>query len=251
MTVQPLVETESAGASASQGIDGSPGPGYSSSPSPGLRVPAGRAVPQLIELLTTRAHSLAREQGSLIPAAVFRELIENLVHAGFAGVVITILDGGNTVRVSDQGPGIPNKDAALRPGFTSADAASKQYIRGVGSGFSLVQRILTELGGTLEIADNLGRGTVVTAQVPRPLEVALASVPAPEYNLPERQLKVLLLTVELAPVGPTRIAQELGVSTSTAYRDLVSLEEVGFVTCRPSGHRSATDTGLAYLDAVL
>ncbi len=56
------------------------------------------------------------------PIGVFRELIENLVHASFAGVVITILDGGNTVRVSDQGPGIPDKEAALRPGFTSAEA---------------------------------------------------------------------------------------------------------------------------------
>ena len=91
----------------------------------------------------------------------------------------------------------------------------------------------------------------MTARVPPPVESPLAPAPAPEYNLPERQLKVLLLTVELAPVGPTRVAQELGVSTSTAYRDLVSLEEAGFVVCRPSGHRSATDAGLAYLGTVL
>ena len=95
---------------------------------------------------------------------MFRELIENLVHASFAGVVITILDGGNTLRVSDQGPGIPDKDAALRPGFTSADATAKRYIRGVGSGFSVVTETLAGLGGTLEIEDNLGRGTVVTAR---------------------------------------------------------------------------------------
>jgi anti-sigma regulatory factor (Ser/Thr protein kinase) len=209
------------------------------------------AVPQLIELLTARSYSLAREQGGVIPIGVFRELIENLVHASFKGVVITILDRGNTVRVSDQGPGIPDKDAALRPGFTSAGADAKQYIRGVGSGFSVVRETLAGLGGTLNIEDNLGKGTVVTARVPPPAESPLAPAPAPEYNLPERQLKVLLLTVELAPVGPTRIAQELGVSTSTAYRDLVSLEEAGFVVCRPSGHRSATDAGFAHLGAVL
>ena len=209
------------------------------------------AVPQLIELLTVRSYSLAREQGGVIPSGVFRELIENLVHASFAGVVITILDRGNTIRVSDQGPGIPDKEAALRPGFTSADAAAKQYIRGVGSGFSVVRETLAGLGGALQIEDNLGKGTVVTARVPPPVESPLAPAAAPEYNLPERQLKVLLLTVELAPVGPTRVAQELGVSTSTAYRDLVSLEEAGFVVCRPSGHRSATDAGLAYLGTVL
>jgi hypothetical protein len=208
-------------------------------------------VTQLIELLTARSYSLAREQGGVIPNAVFRELIENLVHASFAGVVITILDGGNTLRISDQGPGIADKEAALRQGFTSADAEAKQFIRGVGSGFSVVGETLAALGGSLEIEDNLRRGTVVTVRVPPPPETPLAPTPTPSYNLPERQLKILLLTVELAPVGPTRIAQELGVSTSTAYRDLVSLEQVGFVVCRPSGHRSATEAGLAYLEAVL
>jgi hypothetical protein len=209
------------------------------------------SIPSLIELLTTRAHALARDQGGAIPIGVFRELIENLVHACFAGVVITILDGGNTIRISDQGPGIPDKEAALRPGFTSADREAKRFIRGVGSGFSVARETLARLGGGLEIEDNLGRGTVVTAHVAPPLETPLTPAPAPAYNLPERQLKILLLTVELAPVGPTRLAQELGVSTSTAYRDLVSLEQAGFVVCRPSGHRSATDAGLAYLEAVL
>ena len=208
-------------------------------------------VPELIENLTARAHGLAREQGGRLPLAVFRELVENLVHASFAGVVITILDRGNTVRVSDRGPGIPDKEAALRPGFTSADAGTKRFIRGVGSGFSVVRETLAGLDGVLEIEDNLGRGTVVTARVGLPPDTPLAPAAVPAYNLPERQLKTLFLTVELAPVGPTRIAQELGVSTSTAYRDLVSLEEFGFVTSRPTGLRSVTDAGLAYLDAVL
>jgi hypothetical protein len=212
---------------------------------------AKEEVHQLIDTLTVQSYALAREQGGSIPVVVFRELIENLVHACFAGVVITILDNGNTVRISDRGPGIPDKEAAVRAGFTSADARAKQFIRGVGSGFSVVKETLAALDGALEIEDNLGTGTVVTVRVPPPPQTPLAPAPAPAYNLSERQLKTLLLTVELAPVGPTRIAQELGVSTSTAYRDLVSLERAGFVVCRPSGHRSVTDAGLAYLDAVL
>jgi len=208
-------------------------------------------IPELIESLAARAYGLAREQGGRLPLGVFRELVENLVHASFAGVVITILDRGNTIRVSDRGPGIPDKEAALRPGFTSADAGAKRFIRGVGSGFSVVKETLAGLDGVLEIEDNLGRGTVVTARVGLPPDTPLAPATVPAYNLPERQLKTLLLTVELAPVGPTRIARELGVSTSTAYRDLVSLEEVRFVTSRSTGLRSVTDAGLAYLDAVL
>ena len=139
----------------------------------------------------------------------------------------------------------------LQPGFTSANAAAKQYIRGVGSGFSVIRETLGSLDGALVIEDNLGRGTVVTVRVAPPAEKTLASRALPTYNLPERQLKTLLLTVELAPVGPTRIAEELGVATSTAYRDLVALEHEGFVSSRASGHRVVTDAGLAYLDEVL
>jgi hypothetical protein len=208
-------------------------------------------VPDLIAALTGRVYTLAREQGGRLPPTVIRELVENLVHASFAGVVITILDQGNTIRVSDRGPGIPDKDAALRPGFTSAGADAKRFIRGVGSGFSVIKETLAGLGGVLEIEDNLGRGTVVTARIHPPVDTPLAPAPVPSYNLLERQLKTLLLTVELAPVGPTRIAQELGVSTSTAYRDLVLLEDAGFVTSRATGHRSVTGAGLAYLDSVL
>jgi anti-sigma regulatory factor (Ser/Thr protein kinase) len=208
-------------------------------------------LPALIDALAVRAHNLARDQGGLLPLVVFRELVENLVHASFAGVVITILDQGNTIRVSDRGPGIPDKDAAIRPGFTSADAHTKRFIRGVGSGFSVVRQTLATIDGVLEIEDNLGRGTVITVRVKGQPNKRLAPAPVPSYNLTERQLKTLLLAVELAPVGPTRVAQELGVSTSTAYRDLVSLEEAGFVTSEQTGRRSVTDVGLTYLDAVL
>lgn len=214
-------------------------------------LPLDEHLPQLIDSLSVRAFELARDQGGRLPVEVFRELVGNLVHASFTGVVITILDGGNTVRFSDRGPGIPDKEAALRPGFTSADSRSKRFIRGVGSGLPVVRQALANLDGELEIEDNLGRGTVVTVRLHGSPNIPLAPAAVPSYNLSERQLKTLLLAVELAPVGPTRIAQELGVSTSTAYRDLVFLEEAGFVTSGESGHRSVTDVGLAYLDAVL
>jgi anti-sigma regulatory factor (Ser/Thr protein kinase) len=208
-------------------------------------------VREFIETVAGEAHRLAAAQGGHMPPLVFDELVSNLAHADFKGVVITILDGGNTLRLSDAGPGIPSKDAALRPGFTTADGQWRQFIRGVGSGFAVVEDTLTALGGTLELEDNLGQGAVVTARIP-PLDyTTLASPAVPSYNLSERRLKALLLAVELAPVGPTRLAQELGVSTSTAYRDLVSLEEAGLVASLESGHRAVTDAGLAHLNALL
>ncbi len=205
----------------------------------------------LIDALSLRIFSLASEQGGSIPLTVIQELVANLIHASFAGVVVTILDNGNTLRISDRGPGISDKTAALRPGFTSADAGSKQYIRGVGSGFTIVKETLERLGGSLDIEDNLGQGTVVTVRMPRDAETVLPRPERPAYNLPERQLKTLLLTVELAPVGPTRLAQELGVSASTAYRDLLSLEQAGLVASEASGQRTVTEAGLAFLRTVL
>jgi hypothetical protein len=219
---------------------------------PVSNLPASEAeVSDFIAALADHVHDLAREQGGHLPLVVFHELVDNLVHASFREVVITILDRGNTIRISDRGPGIGDKDAALRPGFTSADFRAKQFIRGVGSGFAVVREALAPMNGSLVIEDNLGHGTVVTARVEPPEENALAPPAVPNYNLSERQLKALLLTMELSPVGPTRIAQELGVSTSTAYRDLVSLEEAGFVTSLATGHRSVTEEGLAYLGALL
>lgn len=221
-----------------------------------FHVPVDRAVdgslPGLIDELAVKTHDLARAQGGRLPMDILHELVSNLVHASFSEVVISILDGGNTVSISDRGPGIPDKRTAVRAGFTSADSRLKQYIRGVGSGLALVTERVRRMGGSLEIEDNIMGGTVVTVHVdPDPTQEALAPTAVPAYNLSDRQLKTLLLTVELAPVGPTRIARELGVATSTAYRDLTFLEEAGLVVSQATGRRSVSDAGLAYVNALL
>lgn len=216
-----------------------------------LTVDADGGVRGVIDELAGRAFRLAREQGGRLSLEIVRELVENLIHASFEGVVITILDKGNTLRVSDRGPGIPDKQTALKAGFTSADAAVRELIRGVGSGLAVVREAVGAMGGSLEIEDNLGGGTVVTVCIDPPPDGGFAPRAVPSYNLSERQLKALLLTIELAPVGPSRVAHELGVSTSTAYRDLVALEKAELVASRSDGRRTVTDAGLAYLDALL
>jgi hypothetical protein len=210
-----------------------------------------REVPAYMEELAHTAYDLAREQGGCVPFVVFRELIENLVHASFREVVITIMDGGNTIRISDRGPGILDKESALRPGFTTATARMRKCIRGVGSGLAVAKRTLLAIEGSLDVEDNLGKGTVITARVRSQQDSTLASTPKPSYNLSQRQLRALLLAVELSPVGPTRLAHELGVSTSTAFRELLVLEEAGFVSCLDTGQRSATEAGLAYLNTLM
>ena len=194
---------------------------------------------------------MARDGGRL-PSLAVRELVGNIAHAGVEDAVISILDGGNTLRVSDRGPGIPDKERALLPGFTTAGPRLRGTIRGVGSGLGLVRESLGAVEGTLEIDDNLAGGTVVTARVPRPSEAAQVPGEGEERTtLSARQLRALLLIVELGPVGPTPLARELGISASTAYRDLVSLEEGEFVQTEQGGLRTVTEQGLTYIQTVL
>src|SRR5690348_205641 len=87
---------------------------------------------ELVGELASKTHSYARERGGKIPFVVIRELVENLIHAYFHNAVVTIMDDGNTIRISDQGPGIRDKDRAFLPGFTTATREMRQFIKGVG-----------------------------------------------------------------------------------------------------------------------
>ena len=118
-----------------------------------------------LEETTNTVYRCMREQGGSISLMVIREIVENFIHANFAEPIISILDGGNTIRFADQGPGIEDKERAFEFGVTSADRSKKRYIRGTGAGFPMVQQYLENVGGAVSIEDNLGQGTVVTVSM--------------------------------------------------------------------------------------
>ena len=70
----------------------------------------------------------------VLPPLAVREIIENLVHADFEGACVSVFDGGASLRVSDCGPGIADKDRAVLPGFSTAceRVRSKQIERNNG-----------------------------------------------------------------------------------------------------------------------
>lgn len=119
-------------------------------------------VRSYLEEITSQVTQLSHEQGGGIPFMVIREVVENFIHAYFIEPTISILDGGNTIRFSDQGPGIKEKDRALEYGTSSATDDMKRYIRGVGSGLPYAQQYMQDKGGSLTIEDNISQGTVVT-----------------------------------------------------------------------------------------
>ncbi|HXQ24150.1 MAG TPA: ATP-binding protein [Candidatus Acidoferrales bacterium] len=213
---------------------------------------------QLVGELAARTHNYARERGGRIPFVVIREIVENLIHALFQNAVVSIMDDGNTIRISDQGPGIRDKDHAFQPGFTTATREMRAFIKGVGSGLPVAREQLAFLGGAISIEDNLDHGTVVTLRVGQSRDAAPLAPTAPSprpaepprLRLSDRQRKVLLLIAELGSAGPSTIAKELGISQSTAFRELAALQKQQLLAQRTPGKRTLTEDGIAYLGNV-
>ena len=67
--------------------------------------------------------------------------------------------------VEDSGPGIPEeiRDRVLRPFFSTKP-------NGMGLGLSIVQRIVSEHDGTVQLDSRIGEGTRVVVRLPVPKE---------------------------------------------------------------------------------
>ena len=204
-----------------------------------------------------------REVGGRVPEESIREVVENLIHAGYRGVVISVLDDGNVVRVSDKGPGVENKSRAMEFGFSGAAPGALGEIRGVGAGLGIARAAAEKVGGTLTIEDNIGGGTVATISVAGDeavTEEKEAAPPPPQrrypdgvprMNISERQQKVLITVLECGEVGPSTVADRLEISVSTAYRDLSVLEEHGLVMADESGKRLISPLGRDLVEAII
>ena len=203
--------------------------------------------------------------GGRVPEEALRELVENLIHAEFRGVVISVLEDGNVVRISDKGPGVENKARAFEFGFSGATPDALREIRGVGAGLGLARAAAEKVGGKVSLEDNIGGGTVTTIEVVETAHVPHSGNPpatqpasqrkypdaVPNMNVSERQQKVLITVLESGEVGPSTVADRLEISVSTAYRDLSVLEEHGLVTSAESGKRVITLLGRDLVEAIV
>lgn len=227
----------------------------------------GGDLPAAIDLFSQKIYQLSQEKGGQLPFSVIKELVENLLHAHFCDVTVTIFPDGNTIRFSDHGPGISSPQKAFQPGFSSATAKEKKYIHGVGSGLPVAKEAMGNLGGTIEIEENLQQGTVVTISLDesaatveddeeRGKQAGKSFLDREEYNAPEsvkpqrppklteRQRRVFLLITEEGEVGPSTAAKKLDLSLTTAFRELSALEELGLVKTIEGGKRCLTSLGM-------
>lgn len=198
---------------------------------------------EFIENLASCVNEQRQSLGGSIPYTAIREVAENFIHARFQEIVVSIFDGGNTIRFCDQGPGINNKDQAVKPGFTSAIEPMKEYIRGVGSGLPLVKEYLEVSQGTITIEDNMGNGTVVTISLNQSKPETTAPVIIPPLN--QREHDALLFFKSEGAVGNKELMEYLSIAASSSHAVLRRLEEYGLIEKSYKSKRILTDLGAA------
>ena len=214
-----------------------------------------------LDEIAATVNQLAHEQGGQIPFMVMREIVENFIHAHFVAPTISIMDNGNTIRFSDQGPGIKEKNRALEFGTSSATEEMKSFIRGVGFGLPYAQQYMVEKGGSLTLEDNISGGTIVTLSTRRSKDAHIQTLPTQEESedslsitqepaayqsitlpvseklapqlpnlvLTDRAKLVLQYLSEHEWVGATELTTTFGLSTPTWSRELKSLVNIGII----------------------
>ena len=204
---------------------------------------------EYIEELASTVYAQSQSKGGAIPYTAIREVTENFIHAKFAEIVVSILDGGNTIRFADQGPGIPNKDKAQLPGFSSAIEPMKKYIRGVGSGLPIVKEYLSFSNGQITIEDNLSAGAVVTLSLGKREQPSSSSSSSGEDaayvpSLSKKEQDFILLLEEHGDLGVTDLARLTGTAPSSTHSVLKKLEGKKLVASTGDKKRRLTKRGL-------
>lgn len=184
------------------------------------------------------------------PATTLRELLDNLVHAVPCTASVVVDPSLERLYISDTGPGINRLDLALEPGYSTATELHRSVIRGVGLGFYLAMREVRDLGGDLQVFSQPGEGTYIT------ISLASSGLPLPSFpdltdRLSHRQNNILFLLTEEESIGPSQVAGELGISLSTAHRELVKLEDLGLIRRSSDGKRFLSERGRSYLQSIL
>lgn len=217
-----------------------------------IRIPGG-PTHEFIERIASLTYQHSQSMGGRIPYSVIREVSENFIHAQFKEVVVSILDKGDTIRFTDQGPGIKDKSLVQLPGVTSATEPMKQYIRGVGSGLPLVKDALSFNHGTITIEDNVNSGSVVTISLVRHPASPGTTPPSETTPAKDRHTKItgndklVLAALKEGPAGVSAVSRETGISVSSVHNSFERLAQAGLVA-EEGKERYLTEQGVEKLE---
>lgn len=190
--------------------------------------------------LSSQIYKTSHEMGGKIAYSIIRQVSENLIHAYFNEIIVTIMPGGNTIKFSDQGPGIKDKEKAMQPGFSSATKEMKKYIHGVGAGLPIALEYLKSEDGTLVIEDNISSGTVITLSLDNKIEVSSSSTLIPTLSERSQSIVSFLELNDLS--GVSDISKALNIPISSTHVELAKLEKNKIISCIGK-KRTLTDYG--------
>ena len=169
---------------------------------------------EVVELLAPRAHQRGIDiavrnlsSGSykaLGDAGRIRQILFNLIgnalkFTGKGGVLVDVSFADESViwSVIDTGPGISAEDQkGLFDAFRQTTAGDAQKDGGVGLGLAIVRRLVSILGGELELSSALGYGTIFRLKLPLSVE------PCAEASLQKPANRVTMIGVP----GPTALS---------------------------------------------
>ncbi len=135
---------------------------------------------RLQPMIETHHHVLVTDMRGECPVTADAEKMNHVVYNLIENAIKYTKDGGKiTVRlaqqqqivsfsVTDNGPGIPEKDLPyIFDRFYRVDKARSRETGGTGLGLSIVQQIVKQHGGTIQAESELGKGTTFTVELPR------------------------------------------------------------------------------------
>lgn len=106
-------------------------------------------------------------------------LIQNAVNYTHEGSITFSVQGNwndreelyLVISVADTGEGIRKEDMArLFDSFTKLDENKNQFVAGNGLGLSIINTLITKMGGTIKVNSVLGKGSMFTVRIPQRIE---------------------------------------------------------------------------------
>lgn len=166
---------------------------------------------------------------------ILHNLISNALkftESGFVHVTISAPDAQRIVlRIDDSGIGMTTEQATdVLEAFAQADSSISRRFGGTGLGMSIVRRLVDLMGGTLNVASELGKGTSVTATLPlRAVASAPVAAIEPVCDTPIPRLSVLaaddnrtnqmILSVMLGQLGAQVTMTDDGLEALSLLRE--------------------------------
>jgi hypothetical protein len=206
-----------------------------------------RFANDLTEILGKRL----RDGGVEPPNQALREVVDNFIHAVPCTGSVVLDASFSNIYISDTGPGMASVDLALKPGYSTATSLQRSYIRGVGLGLHLAREELRSTGGDLYLDSTQGEGTYLRLALKGASPGSSEDDSLCSFCLTERQNNILFLLSEGEPLGPSQVAEELGIGVSTAHRELVKMQGSGLIGLPNNGKRGLSEVGRSYLQSLL